>query len=93
MIRKQIPLKDKKFLFSRDFQNLKEVLCEVENGFAYKRGGGYGLETAIKAATVTTVELDSGLQISGVLAKAKCVGEHPYLLEWKGKVQLCLQDI
>ena len=32
----------------KDFQHLKQVLKEAENGFAYRRGGRYAVETAIK---------------------------------------------
>lgn len=52
---------------AKDFAQLGDVLEEMTNQLAYKRGGVFGLKRAIEAETVNTVELDSGLQISGHL--------------------------
>lgn len=48
-----------------DFKTLCSVLREFSETMAYKRGGTEGLKKAIQAQTVNTVQLNSGLQISG----------------------------
>ncbi len=52
-----------------DFKTLTRVLKEFSETMAYKRGGLEGLEKAAHAKTVNTVELNSGLQISGRLVE------------------------
>ena len=51
-----------------DFDNLSKVLHEFSEKMAFKRGGIYGLQAAQQAKTINTVELDSGLQLSGILS-------------------------
>lgn len=48
-----------------DFQNLSKVLLELSNTMAYKKGGLEGLEKAARSKTVNTVQLNSGVQVSG----------------------------
>ena len=48
-----------------DFKTLSKVLAELSEKMAYKLGGLAGLEKAALSKTVNTVELDSGVQISG----------------------------
>jgi len=50
------------------FDHLREVLHELSLKLSYKRGGIFGLNKAIEAKTVNTIQLNSGLQISGVVA-------------------------
>jgi len=50
-----------------DFETLHTVLDELQKKCAFYRGGEYGLKQAKKAETVCTIELETGLQISGVL--------------------------
>lgn len=52
---------------ARDFQHLSAVLEDLAGRLAYRRGGAEGLEKALQAQTVNTVQLNSGLQVSGVL--------------------------
>ncbi len=50
---------------ARDFDHLFEVLEAFEATLAWRRGGDYGLEEALKARTVNHLVLDDGLQLSG----------------------------
>ncbi len=52
-----------------DFPALSEILEEFAHKMAYRQGGVEGLSKAKRAATVTTVLLGSGLQISGVVER------------------------
>jgi len=48
-----------------DFKHLSVVLEELSRQMAYRTGGALGLSKAVQSKTVCTVELNSGLQISG----------------------------
>lgn len=75
-----------------DFHHLTEVLDQFSQTMAYKRGGLYGLELAKKAQSVNTVELDSGLQISGVLESFISNKEEIEFLKFSGPSQLSFKD-
>lgn len=50
-----------------NFESLELVLDQMADRMAFRQGGLIGLEKALQAKTVNTVELNSGLQISGIL--------------------------
>lgn len=76
-----------------DFPHLRRVLDRYADRMAFRVGGTRGLRTALRAGTVTTTELDSGLQISGVLADIKTdAADAPIYLRWAGAVQLAEAD-
>jgi phenylalanine-4-hydroxylase len=75
---------------AKDFTHLGAVLEDLALRLSYRRGGLFGLDRAIEAATVNTVELDSGLQISGVLKSYVLAGEKPAYLRFAGPCQLAL---
>lgn len=52
---------------AKDFKHLSEVLEEMAKSMAFRVGGIQGIQKAIKAQTVNTIELDTGIQISGVV--------------------------
>jgi phenylalanine-4-hydroxylase len=68
-----------------DFAHLTVVLDQLADRMAFRRGGVEGLEKACLARTVNTVELDSGLQISG---KLKSFNEDGSYLQFEGPCQL-----
>lgn len=76
-----------------DFKTLTTVLDEMSNQMAYKVGGLKGLTKAIDAKSINTAELNSGLQISGVLQNvvATANGE-PCYLQFQGPTQLSFRD-
>ena len=78
---------------ARDFSELTDVLEEFAATMAYQKGGTEGLAKAKIAATVTTTMLDSGLQISGVLAESRRddSGEVVFL-KYSGPCQLAYLD-
>ncbi len=78
-----------------NFQNMTEVLNELAKTMAYQKGGLDSVRKAIQAKTVNTIELDSGLQISGrcsdvLLADGK--NEMAYL-KFEGPSQLAYRDV
>lgn len=50
---------------ARDFEHLFDVLADFEATLAWKRGGDFGLDEAIRARTVNHVVLADGLEITG----------------------------
>jgi phenylalanine-4-hydroxylase len=72
-----------------DFQALERELERFAATMAFRTGGAAGLSKARQARYTATVELDSGAQISGVLAdfRADARGE-PTFLRFSGPVAL-----
>lgn len=87
---------------ARDFNHLTEVLEAQAERMAFRRGGLQSLDKVIQAKTVNTVQLDSGLQVSGILKKyilsegPRPNGGHrnskPCYLQFHGPSQLCYGD-
>lgn len=71
-----------------DFNTLTKALREMAENMAFKRGGVFGLARAKKSRTVNTVELDSGIQISGVLKDYVEKSNQPVYLMFDGPSQL-----
>jgi phenylalanine-4-hydroxylase len=72
-----------------DFPRLVDVLEELAKMMAYRRGGAEGLEKAKVSQTPNTVELNSGLQISGTLKEYLAASGEPAYLQFEGPTQLC----
>ena len=53
-----------------DFKTLTSVLDQMAAQMAFRTGGLSGLNKAIRAESVNTFELNSGLQVSGVISEA-----------------------
>ncbi len=80
---------------TENFAQLGTVLEQLAARLSYRRGGAFGLKTAIEAETVNTVQLNSGLQISGVLKKflSASAGEMaPIYLQLDGPTQLAVDQ-
>lgn len=72
-----------------EFDAMNEVLHALAATMSHRRGGHHGLLVARAAKTVNTVELDSGLQIAGVLGDFEIMNEsQPTLLEFGDRTQL-----
>ena len=53
-----------------DFAHLMEVLEEFANTLSLRRGGARGLQKLVESGMVGTIELNTGLQVSGSFARA-----------------------
>ena len=51
-----------------DFETLHEVLSALEKQLAFYKGGEYGLKLARHSGAVCTIQLNTGVQVSGVLS-------------------------
>lgn len=76
-----------------DFKTLSKVLNQFSRKMAFRHGGLEGVNKAIQAQSVTTIALNSGLQISGICSEALLTeqGELAYL-KLRGPTQLSAQD-
>lgn len=74
---------------ARDFDHLGEVLDQLSSRLSFQLGGRHGLEKAIQADNVNSVQLSSGLQISGHLKNfVRDNRSEPAYLQFQGPCQL-----
>ena len=75
------------------FQNLIDVLEEFAKGMAFRLGGTQSVHKAIECQNVTTCELSSGLQISGIFTEVLTNGKtEPAYLKTKGTSALAYRN-
>lgn len=74
---------------AKDFKQLSDALEELENTLAFRKGGEEGLQVAKKSESVTSTQLDSGVEISGILVDYIFENGKPVFLRWSGPVQIC----
>ncbi len=76
-----------------NFGALGAVLEEFAKNMAFRKGGPEALAIARRASTVTTSELETGLQISGVIHDVRTDSQgRPSFLKLSGPVQLGYRD-
>lgn len=79
---------------TRDFAELTHALEEFAQTMAFRLGGSLGLEKAKQAATVSTLELDSGVQVSGIVSEVKLdQSQNPIFVKLSGPAQIAYQDV
>lgn len=87
--------KQPQLFVASSFESLEQVLEDMAETLSYRKGGYHGLSTALKAQTVNTVQLDTGLQISGQLSKIwdETINKDKTVSYYKfnGPTQLCYQ--
>lgn len=75
---------------AHSFGELTRVLHELSLQMAYKKGGIFGLKKAIEAKTVNTVQLNSGLQVSGKVVEFIEKENQCVFFRCEGPTQLCI---
>ena len=73
---------------AESFEHLNAVLDEVAAGLAQVVGGAAGLRRALASEEVASVELDSGLQITGRLTRVRERDAEPAYLQFEGPCAL-----
>ena len=76
-----------------DFARLGEVLEELAQQMAFRKGGTESLDKAVRAETVNTVQLENGLQISGRLKAYARDGQTAAYLHFDGPCQICVENV
>lgn len=77
-----------------DFQTLTLVLEQMAKRMSFRLGGIESLKRAKDAKTVNTVELNSGLQISGRVNDYIALGGvEPVYIQFSGPTQLCVHGV
>ncbi len=80
--------------YTDDFSKLDAIVDEFSKTMAYKIGGVAALNKALEARTVTTTQLDSGLQISGTLVDYKTNSQGEIIfLKYTGSCQLSKEEL
>lgn len=75
------------------FTHLEKILHEFEKTLSFSIGGLHGLKQAQKAKTLNTVELNSGLQISGILDSFLVdADDKPIFIKFSSPTQLCFNN-
>lgn len=71
---------------TKSFEELEEVLDRVESKLAYRIGGEYALERARDSREVATLELDSAVQVIGIVSRVHRWADGLSLVEISGPV-------
>lgn len=75
-----------------DFQHLNNVLNQFADGMALRTGGINALEKAEESENTATLQLDSGLQISGTFINSIVKSGKVIYLKTEGPSQLCFRN-
>ncbi|MDR0230181.1 MAG: aromatic amino acid hydroxylase [Flavobacteriaceae bacterium] len=75
-----------------DFAYLSEVLEEFANSMALRKGGLEGVNKLIESKSLGTIELSTGLQISGVFTSAVAHNGLPVYVQATGKTALAYRE-
>ena len=75
-----------------DFAYLSQVLEEFANTMALRKGGLDGLEKLIDSQALGTVELSTGLQVSGVFTRAIAHDRKPAYIQTTGATALSYRE-
>lgn len=75
------------------FQHLTDVLEEFADGMALRQGGTLGLQKAINSESVCTIELDNGIQVSGIFSKqSKFFKSEPWIIQTESPTALAINN-
>ncbi|MEL4306550.1 aromatic amino acid hydroxylase [Joostella sp. CR20] len=75
-----------------DFAHLSLILEEFANTMALRKGGLSGLEKLIESKALGTLELSTGIQISGVFNRVIAAEGKPIYFQTSGKTALSYKD-
>ncbi len=75
-----------------DFAYLNQVLEEFANGMALRTGGLSGIQKLIQSNALGTIELSTGLQISGVFSQVIAEAGKPVYVQTSGKTALSYRE-
>ncbi len=71
-----------------DFDHLNKVLDEFANTMAFRRGGLYGLQQAIRSENTATCVYSSGLEVSGTFTNTMERNGEPVYIQTTGETNL-----
>ena len=75
-----------------DFAYLSEVLEEFANNMALRKGGLTGIKKLIASKELGTIELSTGLQVSGIFEKVIACDGKPVFFQTKGPTSLAYRE-
>lgn len=71
-----------------DFDHLSQVLDEFACRMALRKGGLYGIKTAIESENIATYQYSSGLQVTGVISEFIEQDDNPVFIKTNGPSSL-----
>ena len=75
-----------------NYNFLSKELKNLSTKLSYKIGGIHGVETAIKAKTICTVEIDKQIQISGLVSRYIKTNNKINFIKLEGPSQICINN-
>lgn len=78
---------------AKDFAHMSEVLNEFADTMAFRKGGVSALQTALDSDDVSTVEFETGLQLSGKIESYSHNGEVVEFIKLSGTTQLSTEGV
>lgn len=75
-----------------DFAYLNQVLEEFANGMALRTGGLSGIQKLVQSNALGTIELSTGLQISGIFNQVIAAAGKPVYIQTSGKTALAYRE-
>jgi len=75
-----------------EFSSLSLVLEEFANTMAIRNGGISGLKKLIQSEKMGSIELSTGIQVSGVFSNVIDKNNKPLYFQTKGETALCIND-
>jgi len=75
-----------------NFAYLNEVLEEFANTMALRRGDLEGIQKLIDSKALGTIELSTGLQVSGIFTEVISDNNHPVYIQTNGKTALSYRE-
>tara|TARA_Y100000590_G_scaffold440074_1_gene565000 strand:- start:42 stop:1763 length:1722 start_codon:yes stop_codon:yes gene_type:complete len=77
---------------TKDFKSLTRSLKNLSKNMSFKLGGEKGLDEAIKAKTTCTIEIDSSIQISGIIDSYINNRNNILYIKTSSPTQLCYKN-
>ena len=78
---------------TKDFKALFPILDEISSRMAYKVGGLEGIRKATESKSICTLQLDSHIQISGIISESINLNDLVVYIRTKGPTQISYNDI
>ena len=75
-----------------NYKYLSKILKKLSNKMSFKRGGKYGLDTAIRAKTLCTICFENDLKISGIVENYITKKNKIFFIKLAGPSQISYKD-
>ncbi len=77
---------------TKNFKSLFPILDEISSNMAYKIGGKDGIDKAVQSKSLCSIELDSNIQISGLVSSYIDLDDLVIYIQTQGATQISYKD-